>query len=327
MQEEQDSRGALLASLETLDSFLSGRTYLVGERVTLAEVTLISDLIPVFDKVSHTSLKGLKTRLPRENPTASIACMLSKSVFFVSNHRSIEQLAADVILYDTAQLYNVGIKQVSALTQLHSMQVLNPQERLNLKHLTRWFSTVTALPQFKAALGTFTLPAGSSSRPGAAASKQRSTCAPKAAVAGVAKRAAGKTAQKPKAAKATAEEAKSLQTGQGAGESSTEHFTRGHTCHKQVCDRMSGNSWMAGSHLANKFAFSDLAWEKQSQSKERDTTSPELRSPSFDAQQWSSGLGLCSVIWTLSALPALVGFVLWSRICFSRKITAFLEPR
>ena len=50
------SKQALLSSLEMLDAHLAEHTYLVGESISLAEVTLISDLLTVFEAVRFAPL-------------------------------------------------------------------------------------------------------------------------------------------------------------------------------------------------------------------------------------------------------------------------------
>ena len=49
--QDETSKQALLSSLNVLDAHLAEHTYLVGEFISLAEVTLIGDLLTVFEAV------------------------------------------------------------------------------------------------------------------------------------------------------------------------------------------------------------------------------------------------------------------------------------
>lgn len=124
LQAVKQAQDAVKKCLEVLDASLATKTFLVGERVTLADITLVCNLLLLYKQV--------------------------KCVCMCVNMRACMCACVRVCrLVDTCRY--------KLLLCCGLLQVLEPQARAPYVNVNRWFVTCINQPQFKAVLGEVTL--------------------------------------------------------------------------------------------------------------------------------------------------------------------------
>uniref|UniRef100_A0A914VLR3 eEF-1B gamma n=1 Tax=Plectus sambesii TaxID=2011161 RepID=A0A914VLR3_9BILA len=97
-----DSKAELLAQLRILNDFLLSRTFLVGERISLADISVALDLLPAYQHVLDSSTRSSLTNVNRWFQT-------------VINQPHVKEVVGDVRLCETAsQFCSNKYKELSA---------------------------------------------------------------------------------------------------------------------------------------------------------------------------------------------------------------------
>ena len=143
-------------ALNVLNLHLATRTFLVGERISLADVTVVCHLTALYQKVCDYSAHQ------------HIIDVDYSALWLITLHHHHQNIPTTTLLFfsivqnsynfsPSPQHFTITTTSHHHHLTSHHHQVLDPDFRKDYPHVNRWFTTLVDQPNFKAVLGTITL--------------------------------------------------------------------------------------------------------------------------------------------------------------------------